>query len=96
MWQYGDLNKTPDKNNNNNRKNNKCYNNFFSLYHVEHKTYIYNVELTAEAVVEGGYVAHMLAGLKAQLTLVSVRDAVGAADRTELCRTLWALTDRQT
>lgn len=46
--------------------------------------------------MEDGDVAHMLAGLKAQLALVTVRDAVRAADRTELCRTLWALADRQT
>lgn len=38
----------------------------------------------------------MLAGLEAQLALVTVRDAVRAANRTELCRTLWALADRQT
>lgn len=37
----------------------------------------------------------MLAGLEAQLALVTVRDAVRAANRTELCRTLWALADRQ-
>lgn len=46
--------------------------------------------------MEGGDVAHMLAGFKAQLALVTVGDSVRAADRTELCRTLWALTDRQT